>query len=135
MAWRSNPLVYAGFYSQKAPLTWDEHDSWWRSRNEDWREYIIDLADRPVGIVTVGNMDHWAPEVGWAIGEVSLWGKGVGKEAVKYALSELVEAGYQYARTTILDNNGRSIRLAKSLGFHKVGSARKGESWYQIKLY
>ena len=87
MAWRSNPLIYQGFYQQTEPLRWEEHLAWWESRNKDWREFIIVLVEdtemRDVGVVTIGQLDHWSPEAGVLLGEVSLWGKGIGTQAVR----------------------------------------------------
>lgn len=138
MAWRSNPLCYQGFYTQKQPLSWEEHINWWKSRNKDWREFLIVLVEgthvRDIGIVTIGQLDHWSPEVGYVIGEVSLWGKGFGKEAVRLACDWLRMMGKEYCHTTIKDKNLRSIRLIKNLGFKRLGKAREGESWYQKKL-
>lgn len=137
MAWRSNPLIYQGFYTQNAPLTWQEHIGWWNSRN-DWREFIILLVEdtdiRPVGVVTIGQLSHWSSEIGYFIGEITLWGKGYGKEAVTLACEWLKKQGKEYAHTTILDDNKRSIRLIGSLGFQYLGKAREGEAWYQKKL-
>ena len=137
MAWRSNPLIYQGFFSQKEPLRWEEHKNWWASR-KNWREFIIVLVEdtemRDVGVVTIGQLDHWSPEVGYFVGNPSDWGKGYGKEGVKLALEWLKKHGKEYAHTTILDNNTRSIRLIESLGFKKLGKAREGESWYQKRL-
>ena len=138
MSWRSNPLVYQGFYSQRKPLEWAEHYQWWESRNKDWREFIIVLIEgthmREIGIVTIGQLDHWSPEIGFFIGEVSLWGRGIGKKAVSLGLDWLKEYGKEYCHTTILDDNKRSIRLIKSLGFTRLGKARENESWYQKRL-
>jgi len=134
LAWRSNPDIYQGFVTQNSPLFWEEHIAWWQSRPETWRSFIILYEGRPVGVVTIGQLEHWSPEIGYYIGEVSLWGKGLGKEAVSLALQWLKEHGKHYAHTTILDNNKRSIKLVKSLGFKWLGKARDGESWYQIKL-
>ena len=85
-------------------------------------------------MVNIGQLDHWSPEIGYFVGEVSLWGKGVGKEAVRQSLGWLKEYGKEYAHTTILDNNTVSIKLIESLGFKKFGKARECESWYQKKL-
>jgi RimJ/RimL family protein N-acetyltransferase len=134
MAWRSNPLVYQGFYQQKDSLTWEEHIEWWKSRNRDWRTFIIIYGNRPVGVITIGQLDHWSPEIGYYIGEVSLWGKGLGREAVRLALNWLRKYGKSYCHTTVLNNNKRSIKLLKSFGFKYFGKARKGESWYQVEL-
>lgn len=138
MAWRNQEKVYQSFYTQRQPLTWEEHYSWWQSRNKDWREFLIVLVEgtqeRDIGIVTIGQLEHWSPEIGYALGEVSLWGRGYGKEAVKLACDWLRMMDKEYCHTTIKDDNLRSIRLIKSLGFKKLGKAREGESWYQRKL-
>jgi len=134
MAWRSNPLVYEGFYQQEEPLKWEEHINWIRSRNQDWRNFIVMYDDRPVGIVTVCQLDYWSPEIGYYIGEVSLWGKGIGKEAVRLGLEYIKNYGRDYCHTTVLENNERSIRLLKSLGFEYMDEAREGEIWMSKKL-
>jgi len=134
MAWRSNPVIYEGFYSQIKSLTWEEHLNWWETQNKDAKVFIVIFEGRKVGVVRVNCLSHWAPEIGWYIGEVSLWGKGIGKEAVRLGLDYIKSQGKEYARTTILDSNERGIRLAKSLGFEKLSKAREKESWWQIKL-
>ena len=58
MAWRSNPLVYEGFYSQVKPLEWNEHINWIKSRNQDWRNFIIMYDDRPVGVFITCQLDQ-----------------------------------------------------------------------------
>ena len=134
MAWRSNRLVYEGFYQQTEPLKWEEHIAWWESRNKDWREFIIVFNERDVGIVTIGQLDHWSPEIGYFIGEVTLWGQGIGKESVKLALKWLKDKGYEYCHTTVLKDNQRSLNLLKGLGFQVLGDARKGELWLTKNL-
>ena len=134
MAWRSSPLVYGGFYTQKQPLDWDEHVAWFKSRNQDWRSFIVLYGGRPVGVVNIGQLDHWNPEIGYFIGEVSLWGKGIGREAVRLGLEYIKSCGKEYCHTTVLQNNARSIKLLKSLGFKYLGKARKGEVWMTKKL-
>ena len=131
--WRNDPEIYQSFYTQDKKLTWDEHISWWKSRNKDWRTFVIIHNLRPVGIVTIGQLDHWCPELGYYIDRL-FWDKGIGKEAVKKGLEYIKKYGREYAHTTILDINERSIRLVKSLGFKYLGTAREGESWYQKKL-
>ncbi len=136
LAWRSSPLVYQGFYRQTEPLTWEEHVAWFRNRPSSWRTFIVLYGEtvRPVGTVTIGQLEHWSPEIGYHMGEVSLWGKGIGKEAVQLAMDYVRGYGREYCHTTILDSNKRSIRLIKALGFEYLGVARKGESWWQKKL-
>ena len=134
MAWRSDSETYRGFYSQEKPLTWEEHLDWFRSRNKDWRTFVIIYDGRKVGVVTVGQLDYWEPESGIYIGEKTLRGKGVGKKALKLAIAWLRERNYRYTRTTIKDDNVNSIKLYHSLGFLRIGEAREGESLYRLKL-
>ena len=131
MAWRSNPLIYEGFYQQTKPLKWEEHVNWFNSRNKDWRTFIIEYEGRKIGIVTIGQLDHWSPEIGYYLGEVSLWGRGLGKGAVGLALDWLKTYGKEHAHTTVLKSNKRSLNLLKSLGFKILGDAREGEVWLQ----
>ena len=138
MAWRSNPDIYQGFYQQKAPLTWDEHLNWWKSRNQNWRTFIIVLVSayrsRNIGVINIGQLDHWSPEIGWYIGEVSLWNKGYGKKAVKLGLNWLRERGYKFCHTTIKIENGASAKLAWGVGFQMQSGAREGEVWLTKSL-
>ena len=134
MAWRSHPDVYAGFYTQTAPLTWEEHNAWWHSRPSSWREFIIWLDGRRIGVVSIGQTEHWSPELGYLLGEVSLWGKGYGKQAVQLALDWLRGEGKGYCHTTVLKDNTRSLQLLEGLGFKVLGDAREGEVWLTKKL-
>ena len=85
-------------------------------------------------MVNVGQLEHWSPEIGYLIGEIGLWGQGYGKKAVQLALDYLKEKGYEYCHTTVLENNERSLRLLKSLGFKETAKAREGEVWLSLSL-
>lgn len=139
MAWRSSPLVFQGFYTQRQPLEWDEHVGWWFSRNKDWRTFIIEYAGRDVGTVTIGNLDHWCPELGVMIGETTLWGRGIGTAAIEEAIKWLREYAISYpyivaCRTTIKDSNIASKKLFLKCDFKWMAVARSGESWYNRTL-
>ena len=89
MAWRSNPLIYKFFYIQKEPLKWEEHYSWWISRNNriDWMILIEESnIARRVGSVNISQLDTDNPEVGVFIGELFLWGKNIGRYSVLHML-------------------------------------------------
>ena len=139
LAWRSNPEVFSAFYQQghlgKGAPTWEGHYRWWHSRY-NWKRWIIQVNDgettRDVGQVTFAQLDNWNPEVGILIGEVTLWGKGVGKKALSLALDWLRNKGYEKVHTTILKGNERAIRLHESVGFKRTGEARKMEWAYEL---
>ena len=140
LAWRNSPPVYQGFYEQgygsKGTISWTEHYLWWKSRF-NWKRFITQVNDgmitRDVGCVNFSGLDNWNPEVGIFIGEVSLWGRGVGKKALSLALDWLKENGYTAVHTTILKYNMRSIKLFESIGFKKIGEGREGEFAFERK--
>ena len=141
MAWHSNPIIQKGFYTlgkDPRPLNWEEHYEWWTLTTKDWKKFIVILVEnniaREVGIVRVSNLEDFCPNIGFTIGEVSLWGKGVGKQAVSLALDWLNSIGKKYVNTTVLTNNQRAVGLLEGLGFESRGEARKGEIWMQKKL-
>ncbi|MBE3143543.1 MAG: GNAT family N-acetyltransferase [Planctomycetes bacterium] len=129
---RNDPKVWPGFYTQREPLTLETHLAWWYSRNQDWRKFIIEL-DGPIGILNIGQLDHWSPEIGYAL-LPEYWGKGYGTEAVKMALNWLKSRGYGYTHTTVLKTNKRSLNLLKGLGFEILGDAREGEVWLTKRI-
>jgi RimJ/RimL family protein N-acetyltransferase len=133
-AWRNNPEVYQGFYQQTKPLTWSEHRNWWYSRPSSWKSFIIQLEEKPIGVINLGQLEHWSPEIGWYVGEVDEWGHGYGKEAVRLAMLYLKERGYEYCHTTIKWDNERSIKIAWKLGFQEQSQAREGEIWLTNNL-
>jgi len=92
-------------------------------------------TDRPIGVVTIGQLDHWSPEIGYFIGETTLWGKGLGTEAVQMGIEWIMEYSKTHRHisgihTTIKDDNIGSIKLIKKLGFKKGMKARNGEHYY-----
>jgi RimJ/RimL family protein N-acetyltransferase len=156
-AWRNNLDIYKGFYSQKGALVWEDHVKWFRSRNQDWRTFIIlykeddkkgfydnalwyvQYEHRPVGVVTLGQLDNWTGEVGYYLGELTLMGKGVGTEAVRQAIEYCKEYSklhphLTHIHTTIKYDNIASIKLIEKLGFKHMCEAREGEGRWERKL-
>lgn len=137
MAWRSNPLVFRHFFRQSEPLKWEEHLRWWQSRRcrKDW---IIALEDdgreRFVGSVNAARLDSDSPEVGVFVGEVTLWGRGVGRKAVALAVEYLREWGYKKAWALIAEGNVASFKLFEAVGFRRIGEGHKGEWIYERVL-
>lgn len=134
MAWRSNPLIYKFFYIQKEPLKWDEHYSWWISRENriDWM-ILIEESNivRRIGSVNVSQLDTDNPEIGVFIGELCLWGKHIGRYLVLRVLKWLKNMEYKRTHVRILENNFGSIKLFESLGFKKSKKGRVGEWIYE----
>ena len=142
LAWRNNPLLYSGFYTQSRDnhiISWEEHLAWWKSRPSTWHTFIIMLTEnevsRPIGVMNVTMVEHWSSEIGYYIGNPSDWGHGYAKEAVLQALAWLkYSLNKEYAHTTVLKSNERSIKLLESIGFSYMAEAREGEIWMSRNL-
>lgn len=137
MAWRSHPKLYRCFYEQEGPLTWKEHYNWWKSR-ENRKDWIIvfegKFRKRDVGSVNISQLDSHYPEIGILVGEISLWGKNIGKKSVKLAIQYLREKNYKGAEANIIKKNLRSKRLFKGFNFKKVGENRNGEDKFRLEF-
>lgn len=131
-------------------LTWERHLEWWRNRR-DRMDYIIEFESRPVGVlhlISHSNYPHLEPhwqEIGLYIGEIGLWGKGVGTGAVNQAVDLMRKGnammqdrhqrkGADYLRAVIHPDNARSIALFTKAGFKKVGPGRSGQDRYELSL-
>lgn len=110
LAWRSNPEVYEHFRKQDGPLEWNEHLSWYGSRDTDRHDYVIRYQGRRVGTISLDPDSN----VGVCIGEVSLWGEGIGSEAVEW-LCEQHDREAFFAEIDV--ENETSRRLFESCGF------------------
>jgi len=115
-------------------LTWEKHLEWWIERDAHKRcEWMIMYHEgttyRRVGVIHAESLDQPIPEVGLYVGEVGLWGRGIGREALKQAMFQL-DKKYEGLQAVIHPKNRRSIRLFTGLGFSKVGKARKGQDLY-----
>jgi len=139
LAWRSIPDIYKWFFIQAREnrvLTWKEHYAYWEAAKEQ-HLFIIGVENdwvRDVGFVNLSDLDSQKPKVSIAIGEVSLWGKGVGHKALKLGIEWLKRQRKEYVHTSILKKNDRSIKLFESCGFKRIGEARGGEWEYELRM-
>lgn len=155
LAWRNNPLIYSTLYSQgvrgRGAIPWDEHAEYWRGRlsSKDWECWLIEWSDsvdsRVVGYLQLNlrpedtpHLKPWvngkAADMGYYVGELGLWGKGIGQRAVQLGIDWLRENGYTQALATVVTYNYRGCRLIEGLGFVKLGESRPQEWVYSLGL-
>ena len=120
MAWRSNPLIYAGFEQQKAPLAYEGHYNWWKSQ-KNWKQWIIVYGEgkykRDVGQINLRRLDTDCPEVGYFIGEIPLWNKGIATRSVEEVLEWLEEHSYRKVCAEVKKDNPASAHVLRKMGF------------------
>ena len=116
-------------------LTWENHWRWWNSREQrkDWMIEVDsdDYGFRPVGVV-IGNLK--SGEIGLYIGETTLWGHGIGLEALKRGVVQMGNLGFERIWAVVHPKNKRSQRLFIRAGFTKKGKGRRRQDLYDIDL-
>ena len=123
--WEYLPTSRKGEY-----LTWEDHYKWWVSREnrEDW---MIRVDGRSVGTIIIHLKSG---EIGIYIGEVSLWGKGVGYKSLKLGVARMIALGFEVIWAAIHPENIASVKLFTGMMFKKVGKARRGVDRYELDL-
>ena len=137
LAWAWIPQIWEYMPTSRKGenLKWEDHWTWFRKgayfgNRLDW---MITVQERGVGVIHA-TLDTEYPEIGLYIGEVSLWGQGVGKRALEIVMGKLSTFGHKTTQAVIHPRNKRSIKLFTSLGFKEVGGARNGQRLYRYTL-
>lgn len=124
LAWRSNPQVYEHFREQSDPLNWNDHLSWFSSRPNGRYDYIIEYNGRRVGSVNL-TPDSF---VGVYIGEVDLWGEGIGTSAIEWICQRHSREEF-FAE--IHEENTASQAIFEQCGFEKHDAS---DDWIIYRL-
>ena len=136
LAWRNNPLIWMGTYTQRSPISWETHEAWWDSRKDHISFMAVLLQNdsaRDIGVIHISPLTYWSPEIGIIL-DVAEWSKGYGTEVFRLGCEWLKSKGYKWTSTTVLDTNTPMIRVLEKLGFEEFSDARKGELWYRREL-
>ncbi|MFN2519690.1 MAG: GNAT family N-acetyltransferase [Candidatus Limnocylindria bacterium] len=91
--------------------------------------FAIDHDRRPVGFANYRRLNehHGNADVGIAIGESSLWGRGLGSEALRLLARHLLDdRGLHRLRLHVVATNDRAIAAYKRCGFEVEGIERDG---------
>jgi RimJ/RimL family protein N-acetyltransferase len=122
LAWRSNPEVYQHFREQNKPLSWEDHVEWFKSRNSDRLDFVIEFDGRRVGVISLNADD----EVSIYLGDISARGNGVATAAVEWISERFFERTPIYAE--VHEDNKRSKHLFKRCGFKHL---KRDGDWLQ----
>jgi RimJ/RimL family protein N-acetyltransferase len=113
LAWRSHPEIYAHFRQQNDPLDWDEHRSWFESRDPDRYDFVISFDGRRVGVVNIDVTD----EVGIFLGDFSAQGHGVATATLQWVCKRFSSRTPLFAE--IHETNDASKQLFERCGFQQ----------------
>ena len=111
----------------------EELYNWWlrcvTNHSEHFIRLGIEFNENLIGYADLANIMDNTAEIGIAIGESRLWGKGIGFMAslclINYASNEL---GITMFNAETHENNFRSRKMLKKLGFKEI--SRKGYDEY-----
>lgn len=138
--WRSDPEILVNIFARE-PLTLESHLKWFQSPRENRLDYVICLNDteKQIGTLNFTNIDreNLKAEAGKMLGDKSIWGKGLAKEAfilwISFGFREL-GLNRIYVRT--LSTNQTNIGLNKRLGFVEEGLLREdykyGDKYFDV---
>lgn len=145
LSW-SNDEKFCEANGWRKNLDEEELFSWWQySMNMNRKDFIrlgIEYKNRLIGYADLVEIQNDSAEIGIAIGESQLWGKGIGTTVthmfIKYAFEKFGITTF-YGETH--ETNFRSRKMMENLGFEEV--SRIGSEVYlnkdtpliQYKLY
>lgn len=134
MSWRSNPMVYSNFLVQEGPLVWQNHLDFWHSRVFR-KDFIIKYEGRRIGLIGVSQINSGCPEISILIGEVTLWGKGIGGIALHKFLTDDYLNGINCLKAKIKETNLGSLKLFMKLGFEiEDRFLNNSDTWVSLKI-
>jgi len=113
LAWRSHPKIYSHFRKQDGHLEWDQHVTWYESRDPERHDFMIHFDGRRVGAVNISPTD----EVGIFLGDFSAHGHGVATATLEWLCDRFADRRPLFAE--IHEQNGASKRLFERVGFRK----------------
>ncbi|MCG7344349.1 GNAT family N-acetyltransferase [Sporosarcina sp. ACRSL] len=103
----------------------EELRQWWifcvNNRADDFIRMGIELDGKMIGYADLANIEGNTAEIGIAIGESSLWGRGIGYHAaqrlMEYASTKL---GITVFTAETHETNKRSRKMLENLGFEET---------------
>lgn len=127
LEWRNSERVRPYMYTTHE-ISLQEHLSWWRraSVDESVRHYIFEIAERPMGVLNIVDMDSQNGTAAWGfyVGAEDA-PQGAGSALGFLGLEEaFVHLGLRAVRSSVLASNTRSINLHRRLGFAQEQAAR-----------
>ena len=120
------------WFGKLAPLGMEDEIAWYEHMRQDDRviNFAMEVAGRYVGGCGLINIDHVhrRAEMGVFVGDKSLWGRGVGSEAITLVM----DYGFDYLNLHRIHlrtfaGNTRAIRVYEGLGFQHEGRFRDVE--------
>ncbi len=114
------------------PKTLEQLNQWLEEKRKSTNAFYFavhrQLDEQMIGLIEIDDI-LWTHRTGWlgiAIGDRSLWGKGLGTEAMQLAIDYAFnELNLYRVQLTVFEYNPRAIALYQKLGFQHEGTFRQ----------
>ncbi len=104
----------------------EEMYGWWErcckiQRSPNFQRLGIEYEGRLIGYADIAKIQNESAEVGIAIGESALWGKGLGTKVLTLLMDYgKEELGLKLFQAETNEVNDRSRRMLEKAGFHQI---------------
>lgn len=128
LRWRNSDSVRPYMYNDNV-ISQDDHNKWFSSMLQDETKsyWVIELEQRPVGVVNLINIDSENKSCDWAfyIFDANVRGKGVGSYVEKSILHHVFEERkLNKLNCEVLETNQKVVEMHKKFGFKQEGFFR-----------
>jgi RimJ/RimL family protein N-acetyltransferase len=144
--WFNTPQVIEGLVEQRESFSeeearrWVKHAAHPEGADLKWA-VTVDERDEPVGFTALYGVGRQAaPELGILIGDIELWGQGVGTQAQRITIARAFdELEAHRVLELILADNTAARKVVERLGFELEGMMRghvkRGERLLDVAVY
>lgn len=128
--WLNDPEVQLWMGGVTSPPTWEDERRWFDGIKQAENRLVWSIENRDEQLLGVMDL-RWVPEhkrgsFGVFIGEMSLWNRGLGSDAVRTMLSvAFEELGLGRVELYCHAENARAIRCYEKCGFRMEGRLRR----------
>lgn len=132
--WMNDPEVIQ-FLSTRARFTMQQGWRYFRAHQAEGDIMWAIYADgQHVGNCGLFEIKDHSGQLRIAIGERSVWGKGIGKEVMRLFIDQSRALGFKSIWLHVNPDNERAVRLYKKVGFQEVGRETVTGAPEQLKM-
>ncbi len=127
--WRNSENVSKYMFTNHH-ISKEEHQNWIDKlkKQDNAKAWIIKVDDKPVGLVTLSDIDYKNKITDWGfyIADESMRGKGIGRLVLQKLMNIVFEEmEFNKIKTMVLENNSVALSLYEKFGFKKVGKMQE----------
>ncbi len=105
-------------------ITKEQQEAWFAAlpQRTDYKIWGIVADQQPIGVCGLKNITTTQAEYWGYIGNTTYWGKGIGKEMMRFVETQATQLHLSSLYLKVLQSNERAIRLYEKAGFQAAPS-------------